>query len=74
MIRVRLSVLPKRYDPRVLPNDSVAAHLYAAAPAMLRLLASMSERHNAPAKVDIDRVLSDCGIEIEGHTPTEEPE
>ena len=40
------------------------AILIAAVPRLLRLLAGMSERPNAPAKVDIDRCLQACEIEI----------
>lgn len=64
-VRIKLSRLPRRYDPRLLPEREDDACVIHAAPAMLRMLASMCQRPNAPAAVDISRLLQECGIEID---------
>ena len=69
-MKINPKYLPSRYDSRMLPSTPAQALVLEAAFSMLRFLASMSRRPNAPAKIEIDRMLASWGIELDHEEET----
>ena len=64
-VKIKPETLSHRFDPRLLPSTPEDAYLIAAAPAMFKFLALMAHRPGSPARIDIERCLSQCGIEVD---------